>query len=163
MKQGKDLILMKKRQISAALSLVICAASAVLLLAWLFTFPRFFGWFYLAYHGIAENPYTQSVMKRVIGAFYGCAPFAAASLYCLIRLLLNILKDRVFIAKNVLYVSLVSLFCYAVAVITLVTGLRYFPLLIICFATGTVGTLLLVMKNLLRSAVELKEENELTI
>ena len=154
---------MKKRQISAALSLVICAASAVLLLAWLFTFPRFFGWFYLAYHGIAENPYTQSVMKRVIGAFYGCAPFAAASLYCLIRLLLNVMKDRVFIPRNVTYIRLVAWFCYAVALITLVTGARYFPLLIITFATFTVGTLLLVMKDLFRTAVELKEENELTI
>ncbi len=154
---------MKKRQISAALSLVICAASAVLLVAWLFTFPRFFGWFYLAYHGIAENPYTRSVMKRVIGAFYGCAPFAAASLYCLIRLLLNVMKDRVFIPRNVTYIRLVAWFCYAVAVITLITGLRYFPLLIICFATGTVGTLLLVMKDLFRTAVELKEESELTI
>ncbi len=154
---------MKKRQISAALSLVVCAASAVLLVAWLFTFPRFFGWFYLAYHGIAENPYTQSVMKRVIGAFYGCAPFAAASLYCLIRLLLNVMKDQVFIPRNVTYIRLVAWFCYAVALITLVTGARYFPLLIITFATFTVGTLLLVMKDLFRTAVELKEENELTI
>lgn len=154
---------MKKRRIASTVSLGVCIASAVLLLAWLFTFPRFFGWFYLAYHGIVENPYTQSVMRRVIVAFYGCAPFAAASLYCLIRLLLNIRQDRVFIGKNVRYVRLVSLFCYAVAAITLVTGLRYFPLLIITFATFTVGTLLLVMKDLLRSAVELKEENELTI
>ena len=154
---------MKKRQIAAAVSLAICAASGALLLAWVFTFPRFFGWFYLAYHGIAENPYTLSVMKRVVGAFYGCAPFAAASLYCLIRLLLNVMKDRVFIPRNVTYIRLVSWFCYAVALITLITGARYFPLLIICFATGTVGTLLLVMKDLFRSAVELKEENELTI
>ncbi len=154
---------MKKRQIAAAVSLAICGASGLLLLAWAFTFPRFFNWFYLSYHGIAENPYTLSVMKRVIMAFYGCAPFAAASLYCLIRLLLNVMKDRVFIPRNVTYIRLVAYFCYAVALITLVTGARYFPLLIITFATGTVGTLLLVMKDLFRTAVELKEENELTI
>ena len=154
---------MKKRHISAAVSLAICAASGLLLLAWLFTFPRFFSWFYFTYHGLTENAYTLAVMKRVIIAFYGCAPFAAASLYCLIRLLLNVLKDDVFTAKNVMYIRLVSWFCFAVAMVTLVTGVRYFPLLIICFATGTVGTLLLVMKNLFRSAVELKEENELTI
>ena len=154
---------MKKRRLAAAVSLAICAASGLLLLVWVFTFPRFFNWFYLAYHGIAENPYTLSVQRRVIGAFYGCAPFAAASLYCLIRLLLNIRQDVVFIARNVTYIRLVSWFCYAVAAITLVTGVRYFPLLIITFATGTVGTLLLVMKDLFRTAVELKEENELTI
>ena len=154
---------MKKRHISAVVSLAICAASGLLLLAWLFTFPRFFGWFYFTYHGLAENAYTLSVFKRVTGAFYGCAPFAAGSLYCLIRLLLNVRKDDVFTGKNVMYIRLVSLCCYAVAVVTLVTGVRYFPLLIITFATGTVGTLLLVMKNLFRSAVELKEENELTI
>ena len=154
---------MKHRYISAAVSLVICGASSVLLAVWLFTFPRFFNWFYLGYHGIAANVYTLGVKKLVIGAFYGCAPFAAASLYCLIRLLLNIMKDAVFIKRNVMYIRLVSVFCYAVTVITVITGVRYFPLLIIAFATGTVGTLLLVMKNLLRSAVELKEENELTI
>ena len=154
---------MKKRHIAAALSLAICGASALLLLAWAFTFPRFFNWFYLSYHGIAENPYTLAVQRRVIGAFYGCMPFAAASLYCLIRLLLNIRKDVVFIARNVTYIRLVACFCYAVAAITLATGVRYFPLLIITFATVTVGTLLLVMKDLFRSAVELKEENELTI
>ena len=154
---------MKKRHISAVVSLVICGASGLLLLAWLFTFPRFFSWFYFTYHGLAETAYTLSVFKRVTGAFYGCAPFAAASLYCLIRLLLNVLKDDVFTAKNVTYIRLVSWFCYAVAAVTLVTGVGYFPLLIICFATGTVGTLLLVMKNLFRTAVELKEENELTI
>ncbi len=154
---------MKKRHIAASVSLAICGASCLLLLAWLFTFPRFFNWFYLTYHGLAENPYTLGVQRRVIGAFYGCAPFAAASLYCLIRLLLNILKDNVFIGKNVTYIRLVAWFCYAVAVITLVTGVRYFPLLIITFAMGIVGTLLLVMKDLFRTAVELKEENELTI
>ena len=154
---------MKKRHMAAAVSLTICAASCALLLAWLFTFPRFFHWFYLTYHGLAENPYTLAVQRRVIGAFYGCAPFAAASLYCLIRLMLNVRKDRVFVACNVVYIRLVSWFCFAVAVITLVTGVRYFPLLIITFATGTVGTLLLVMKDLFRTAVELKEENELTI
>ena len=154
---------MKKRQIAAAVSLAICAASGLLLLVWAFTFPRFFSWFYFNYHGLAENAYTLSVFKRVTGAFYGCAPFAAASLYCLIRLLLNILKDEVFIGRNVTYIRLVAWFCYAVAAITLATGVRYFPRLIICFATGTVGTLLLVMKDLFRSAVELKEENELTI
>ena len=154
---------MKRRHLSAVLSLVICAASGLLLLAWVFTFPRFFSWFYLTYHGIAENPYTLAVQRRVIGAFYGCAPFAAASLYCLIRLLLNVMKDRVFIPRNVTYIRLVAWFCYAVALITLVTGARYFPLLIITFATFTVGTLLLVMKDLFRTAVELKEENELTI
>ena len=161
--QKKELS-MKNHTVSAKISLAVCIFFAVVLAAAVFSFQPFIQWFYVGYHHL--NPDSDIVQKNlttVISAFYACVPFAAAALYMLIRLLLNILKDRVFIAANVTYVRLVSLFCYAVAAITLVTGVGYFPLLIICFATGTVGTLLLVMKNLLRGAVELREENELTI
>lgn len=81
----------------------------------------------------------------------------------LIRLLLNVLHAEVFIPRNVLYLRLVSWCCYAVAVATLVFGLSYFPLLFITFIMGVVGTLLRVVKNVMQTAVGLREENDLTI
>ena len=47
--------------------------------------------------------------------------------------------------------------------ITSASGYFYMPLLIIAFATFLVGTLLRVVKNVMQSAVELREENDLTI
>lgn len=155
---------MIKRKTSAYISLVICCFFAAVLAVWLFTFPAFFNWFYIIYHNIsAESAAAHIAVRTVVPAFYVCAPFAGLALYLLIRLLLNIIKDNTFIMKNVKYLRYVSWCCYAVCLITLLSGIRYMPLVIIAAATGVVGTLLRVVKNLMQSAVELKEENELTI
>lgn len=155
---------MSRTKISAEISLVICFASAVLLVVWLFTFPVFFNWFYTVYHGLgSEYTQTHNVIKLVIPTFYACAPFAAAALYMLIRLLFNIIKEIIFTETNVKYLRGISYSCYAVMLITIVTGVFYIPLLIIGFANGVVGTLLRVVKNLMETAVEIKNENDMTI
>ena len=155
---------MKNRLFSAKLSLGICLFFAVVLAVSVCTFPMFWSWLYTGYHHLnPANEHVQRNIRTVITAFYVCAPFAAASLYMLIRLLTNILHDRVFIAKNVTYLRFVSLCCYAVAAATFAGGLFYLPLMIIAVSMVVVGTLLLVVKNLLHAAVALREENDLTI
>ena len=155
---------MRKFKTSAYISLGICIASALLLAVWLCTFPAFIRWFYFSYHVLSSD---QAVLQRAVSilipAFYICAPFAAAALFMLIRLLLNILHENVFIRANVLYLRLVSWCCYAVLAITFGFGVRYVPLMIVAFAMGVVGTLLRVVKNILQTAVALREENDLTI
>lgn len=152
------------RKVSAYISLILCGLFSVLLAVWLFTFPRFFDWFYVVYHHL--NPAAPGIahaVKTVVPTFYVCAPFAAAALYLLIRLLLNVIGDKTFIRINVTYLRLVSWCCYAVTLVTAVAGFSYIPLLIIAAGMCVVGTLLRVVKNLMQSAVEIKEENELTV
>ena len=157
-------VIMSRTKTSAIISLVICALSSILLVVWLFTFPWFFNWFYTIYHGLgSEYTQTNTVIKIVIPTFYACAPFAACALYMLIRLLLNIINEVIFIASNVKYLKWISYACYAVMLITVITGIFYIPLLVIGFATGIVGTLLRVVKDLMDSAVTIKEENDMTI
>lgn len=149
---------------SAIISLVICALSGIILVIWLFTFPQFFNWFYTIYHGLgSEYTETNKIIKLVIPTFYACAPFAGIAIYMLIRLLLNIINETVFVQTNVKYLRWISYLCYAVMLITVATGIFYIPLLIIGFGTGVVGTLLRVVKNLMETAVEIKEENDMTI
>lgn len=155
---------MKNHKTSAKISLAICTLSSAVLAAWIFTFPRFIRWFYVSYHGL--NPAAAKVEQNeriIITVFYICAPFAAAALYMLIRLLGNILKDQVFIQRNVQYLRFISWCCYAVTLAAAVGGVRYMPIFIIAFATGVVGTLLRVVKNVVHAAVALREENDLTI
>lgn len=144
--------------------MIICICSALLLAVWIFTFPSFFNWFYVEYHNLnSADEGVKAVIKTVIISFYSSAPFAGISLYMLIRLLVNIINDSIFVMKNVLYMRGVSYCCFAVALVNLIFGIGYFPLLIIFFATAVVGILLRVLKNVMQSAVEIKQENELTI
>lgn len=155
---------MLSRKTSAKLSLGICIASAAALAALLICFPRFFSWFYMDYHRIPEaTEAVTRIFRIVVTSFYLCAPFAAAALYMLIRLLKNLLDDRVFIHTNVVYLRGISWCCYAVFLVTFAGGFLYMPLFIIAFATGVVGTLLRVVKNVMHAAEELREENDLTI
>lgn len=155
---------MIKRKTSAIISLVICALCAVALVVMACTFPAFVNWFYTDIHGLAPGASDlQTIRGLLIPAFYICAPIAAAALYMLIAFLLNIIRERVFIKQNVMYLRLISWCCYAVAVVTFIPGVKYLPLLIISTAMVTVGTLLRVMKNMTQTAVELREENDLTI
>ena len=153
-----------KAKTSVTISLCICFASAALLAVWLCTFPTFIRWFYFSYHSLMQEQVVPTrAVSLLIPAFYACAPFAAAALYMLIRLLLNLRNDKVFIRMNVTYLRLVSWCCYAVLAITFGFGLRYIPLMIVAFAMGVVGTLVRVFKNIMQSAVELREDNDLTI
>ena len=156
---------MQKCKTSVYLSLGVCITSAAVLLVWLFTFPAFIRWFYFVYHALqqTQSPVLPRAVSILIPAFYCCAPFAAAALFLLIRLLLKILHANVFIRANVLSLRIVSWCCYAVLVITLAFGTRYIPLLIVACAMGVVGTLLRVVKNILQAAVVLQDENDLTI
>lgn len=155
---------MIRSKTSVILSLVICCVSAAVLLVWLISFPKFIHWFYFTYHALAQSSGNlEHVVQTLVPAFYACAPFAALALYLLIRLLQNILHSRVFILRNVQYLRLVSWCCYAVTAITFGFGFAYFPLMIVACATAIVGTLLRVVKNIMQAAVEMREENDLTI
>ena len=155
---------MKNHIFSAKLSLGVCIFFAAVLAAGLFGFPAFFRWFYVDYHHLnPENTLVMQNLHTVVIAFYVCAPFAAAALFLLIRLLINILKGNVFILQNVRCLRYISWCCWAVALATLVAGVFYVPLAIIAVAMAVVGTLLRVVKNVMHAAVALREENELTI
>lgn len=155
---------MLKRKTSAFLSLSICIFFAAVLLILVFTFPRFFHWLYVSYHGLDfTDEITTRIVNTVTAAFYICVPFAGAALYSLIRLMMRAIKDEIFVKSTVNYLRVISLCCYAVFLITGGFGLRYVPLFIIALAMVVVGTLVRVVKNVMQSAIELKEENDLTV
>ena len=153
-----------KRKLSVWVSFGICLFFAAALFALTVTFPRFFHWLYVSYHGL---DYTDAVTVKnvtaVSWAFYLCVPFAAAALYCLTRLMWEILHDRVFEKKNVRFLGVVSLCCLGVLAVTAVFGTRYVPLFIISLAMGVVGILVRVVQTVMNAAVALREENDLTI
>lgn len=153
---------MIKKSFSVTLSLVLCFALSAILAVICFTIPSLIHW----YFGEVRNLgiYTLDYLTKIVCiAFYACMPFAAVALFLLIRMLFRIRRGDVFTAKNVSALRGLSWCCVAVAVITLVAGIYYLPLIIVCAAAGFIAIILRVVKNAFAYAVDIKNENELTI
>jgi len=100
--------------------------------------------------------------------FLASATFVYFALYGLIRLLLNIRKDKVFVRENVTYLRRISWDCFGVAAVAIVGGFLYHDLPItffwlMAFIAAAIGLVLRVVKNVMEAAVELKAENDLTV
>ena len=155
---------MWNRKHSVNLSLAVCFVIAVILMAGLFAGPWTVKMWFHIYRGWSENGEAMTRMiKLFMVCFYPCACLGFVTLYSLIRLLLNIKQDAIFITPNVRYLRRISWCCIVVSLITLAAGVIYLPYLFICVAAGFVGLMLRVVKNVMESAVQIKEENELTI
>jgi hypothetical protein len=111
----------------------------------------------------ADGELLQRMILLFKWCFYPCAVFAYVALYCLLKLLFNIKLDNTFITQNVGYLRCISWCCLGVTVITAIGGCFYLPFGVIAIAAAFMGLMLRIVKNVLQSAVEIKEENELTI
>ena len=97
--------------------------------------------------------------------FLAIATFVYLVIYRLIRLMLNIKKDKVFVPENVAYLRRVSWDCFGVATVCVVGGLLYKDLpfalfMLMAFIAATIGLILWVIKNVLESATEQKPETD---
>lgn len=149
---------------STQLSMVICYILFGLLLVLCLFGPKIFEFYMTCYRGFAPDGEALSKLKKVfVYCFYPSAIFAAIILDSLIKLLFNIKKNEIFIAENVRILKRVSWCCIIIAIITFIGGIFYMPFLFVFFAGIFVGILLRVLKNVMQSAVSLREENDLTI
>ena len=100
-------------------------------------------------------------------ALYICLYFSAASSlllsYLLLRILFNIRKNVVFDNRNVKYSRYISWCCFAISAAFFALGFFIRFSFVISFAAAFIGLIVRVVKNLLNEAVDIKEENDLTI
>lgn len=155
---------MWKAKHSVTLSLIVCGILSTALLAIVFFGPKLFTLYLTAFRGWKPNTESIRYMGKVFAfCFYPCSGFAAIILGSLILLLLNIKIGRVFIGQNVALLKIISWCCFIIAAITLAGAFFYMPFGFVALAGAFVGMLLRVLKNIMQSAVELREENDLTI
>ena len=155
---------MWNRKRSVTLSIVVCFIFVGILTAALFLGHWFVKTWFTVYRRWAENGEALQNMSTLFAwCFYPCALFAYITLYSLIKLLFNIKKDKIFINQNVKYLRCISWCCFAVAFITLIGGVFYVPFLFVATAAAFVGLMLRIIKNVMQNAVEINQENELTI
>ena len=155
---------MWNRKRSVNFSIVVCFIFVAILTAALFIGPFAVKWWFILYRGWSETKPALAEMLTIFKwVFFPSAAFAYIALYSLLKLLFNIKKDRIFISQNVTYLRIISWCCFAVAIVTLVGGILYIPYLVIAVAAAFVGLMLRVVKNVMQNAVEINQENELTI
>ncbi len=149
---------------SVKISIGVCAALSVILFIFVIFGVYIFELYMTAYRGFSATGEAIVMLKKTFCfCFYPCAVFAAAILYSLLKLLFNIKNEKIFITQNVKYLRTVSWCCFAIAIITFIGGFFYMPFMFVFAAGGFTGMLLRVLKNVMQSAVELREENDLTI
>ena len=155
---------MVKNKTSVKISVGVCISLSVILFILVIFGNSVFELYMTAYRGFSATGEALTMIKKTFGfCFYPSAVFAAVILYSLLKLLFNIKNEKIFITQNVKYLRTVSWCCFAIAIITLIGGFFYMPFIFVTAAGGFTGMLLRVLKNVMQSAVELREENDLTI
>lgn len=148
---------MPKYQKTARLSRWVTRFFMLVLLAALFTMPRFTQWY------VSFRVMTEQAGFVLLAAFYVCAVPSALALWQIDRLLGSICAGRVFLEENSRRVSRVSLCCAAVCLVTAAAGFVYPPLFFIAVVMLFLCLLVNVVASVLAAATELREENDLTI
>ena len=99
----------------------------------------------------------------VFFGFYLCTPAVLYALWCIEKLLRNILCEQVFIHTNIRYIRRIRWCCAGVSLICLAAGIFYQPLLFLAVIMAFLALVVSVVKNVMAAAVEIREENDLTV
>ena len=140
-------------KISLWVNRVIVVALAVLLL----TMPRLLEWYRLV------RPLDKSAARAIFFGFYTCTPVVFYALWCIDRLLRIIRSDRVFVTSNVRFIRRIRWCCVGVSLICLPAAFFYLPLIFLAVIMGFLALMVSVVKNVMAAAVEIREENDLTV
>lgn len=115
-----------------------------------------------------EGILYAGMSKEAVTALMICAylsfVFLMIALFSLDLLLRNIRKDSVFIRANVKSLRIIAWCCFAIAII-MICGSPFisYVLAYVAVAAAFFGLLMRVVKNVIETACELKDENDLTV
>ena len=126
--------------------------------ALLFILPPMLDWY------AQIRPLTRESAKlAILIGFYGCALAVFPALWNLDVLLRNILKREIFIRRNVTAIRHVRWYCLAVSAICLPAAFFYQPLIFMVIIMFFLALILSVLGEVMAAAVEIREENDLTV
>ena len=95
--------------------------------------------------------------------FYLCVPIGFIALALILKLLKNIRREEVFVESNVNVIRAFSWCFIYVGIVCFVAGFFYLPFFIIDGASLFMAAIMRVLKNVMQAAVEVKNENDMTV
>lgn len=144
-------------KLSARITLWSNRFLAVCMLVLLLLFPKLVLWY-------EEYRYViHKVSIALTFGFYVCSPVVLYAIWCIEKLLTNILKERVFVTENVNCIRYIRWCCVLVSVICIPVAVIYTPMIFMVIIMAFLALIVSVVKNVLAAAVEIREENDLTI
>ena len=106
---------------------------------------------------------TVSEILAIMVAFYICAIITGVALLTIEQLLQNILKENVFIRKNVSHIRRIQWCCALVSLVCLPAAFFYLPLVFMVVIMAFLSLVISVVVKTMETAVAIREENDLTI
>ena len=99
----------------------------------------------------------------ILIAFYICAVITGVALWKMEQLLRNILREDVFIRKNVRHIRCIQWCCGLVSLVCLPAAVFYLPLIFMVVIMAFLCLVVGVVAQTMDAAVAIREENDLTI
>lgn len=112
---------------------------------------------------IKARPLDSDAQRAIFLAYYICTPVVLFALWNIENLVRRILVGEVFIRQNVRRISRLRWCCLLVSLICLPATFFYLPLLFMVIIMGFLGLVVSVVANVMAAAVEIREENDMTI
>ncbi|MBQ7741151.1 MAG: DUF2975 domain-containing protein [Eubacterium sp.] len=108
--------------------------------------------------------------RYLIYPFYAVVPLGYAALICLDKILTNIKKDIVFDESNVRLLNIITYMCLAASGVGLISYIIIAAIyksietvILLSFGEAFMALVVRVVRNIMKKAIEIKEENDLTI
>ena len=131
---------------------------AVIMVGLIFFLPAFLDWY------VTLRPAMRdSARLALLLGFYCSAPAVFFALWELDRLLRAIMARQVFVLRNVRSISVVRWCCLAVSLVCLPAAVWYPPIIFMSIIMFFLTLILSVLANVMAAAVEIREENDLTV
>ncbi len=143
---------------SAKVTLYATRAVAVLMGVLLFCFPVLVERYHQRF-----RPLLASERTAILLGFYACSGAVLAALWNMDRLLGNILRENLFTLENVGHIRGVRWCCLAVSVICLAAAFGFPSLLFLSLIMAFLCLVVTVVGQVLKAAVTIREENDLTV
>ena len=99
----------------------------------------------------------------ILITFYICAVIAGVALWKVDQLLRNIIRNQVFIRKNVKHIRCIQWCCALVSLVCIPAAVFYLPLIFMVVIMAFLSLIISVVVKTMDAAVEIREENDLTI
>ena len=149
---------MKHYEFSAKVTLWAARGVAVLIAVLLFCFPALVERYHQNF-----RPLSDAERHSLIGAFYASALMVELAMYHMDRLLRNILRADLFTGENVAHIRMVRWCCFAVSAICLFAFFGFPSMIFISTIMAFLALVVTVVGQVMKAAVEIREENDLTI
>lgn len=146
-----------KSETSAKISLWVSRLLAAAIVVLCFCMEDMLVW----YRSLRQLPWQ--VCAAIEAGYYLCVPAVLYALWCIEKLLGSVLRGQIFILSNVRRIRRIRWCCAWVSLVSLGASALYPPLLFLGVIMAFLALMVSVVKNVMAAAVEIREENDLTI